>query len=44
VEDWDRNKQREERAKISESGYNKWYKRVKGEGNIGIFKKELDRE
>jgi len=37
---WDRNKQREERwASISESRYNKWYKRVKGEGISEYLKK-----
>jgi len=40
VEEWDRNKQRQERwAKISESRHNKWYKRVKGEGIPEYLKK-----
>jgi len=38
--EWDRNKQREERwAKISESRYNRWYKREKGEGILEYLKK-----
>lgn len=41
----DKRKQKEERReKIKDSKFNKWYERIKGEGNIRVFEERIRRK